>query len=307
MSGRKKIEHAVKACYSTWSENYYDDYCTEASAYPPVHYTILRRVLTEAGVSTLLDAGCGPASFLRELAGSGMDLYGFDLTPEMIAEGRRVFASLELAPDHLWEGNVLDTTAFTPTARRGPVAGTYDAVVCSGVLPHIAPETDATVVNNLRDAVRPGGLVAVEARNSLFALFTLNRYSMDFFRSDLIRADALEQKLPPSQRPHLRDALHHLENRFRMDLPPVRTGSNASPGYDEVLSRTHNPFELSALFRRSGFCNVRVLFYHYHCLPPMLGQVMGEHFRNESIAMEDPEDWRGHFMASAFIITGVRA
>ena len=35
---------------------------------------------------------------------------------------------------------------------------------------------------NLRDAVRPGGLVAVEARNQLFALFTLNRYSRDLFR-----------------------------------------------------------------------------------------------------------------------------
>jgi len=27
-------------------------------------------------------------------------------------------------------------------------------------------------------------------------------------------------------------------------------------------------------------------------------------FLRESLAIEDPTDWRGHFMASAFIVTG---
>lgn len=305
MSDRERVEQAVKACYSTWSESYYSDYCTDAAGYPPVHYVILRRVLAEAGVSTLLDAGCGPASFLRELADSGMDLYGFDLTPEMIAEGKRVFSSLGLAPEHLWEGSVLDEQAYVPKSGNAPTAGAYDGVVCSGVLPHIAAEPDV-LVHNLRNAVRPGGVVAVEARNALFALFTMNRYSMDFFVKDLIRSDVLEQRLAEAQRPQLREALELLKDRFRMDLPEVRTGSGDTPGYDEVLSRTHNPFELSALFRRSGFRDVRVLFYHYHCLPPMLAQALGDQFKIESLAMEDPEDWRGHFMASAFIVTGVR-
>jgi hypothetical protein len=27
-------------------------------------------------------------------------------------------------------------------------------------------------------------------------------------------------------------------------------------------------------------------------------------FRERSVAMEDPRDWRGHFLASAFIVKG---
>lgn len=307
MGNRDSIEQAVKACYATWSESYYSDYCSGGASYPPVHYALLQKLCAEAGASTLLDAGCGPASFLRGLAGSGMELYGFDLTPEMVSEGKRVFAGLGLDSARLWEGSVLDAGAYTPPVASASVAAGFDGVVCSGVLPHIAPEADAVVLENLCRAVRPGGLVAVEARNALFALFTLNRYSMDFFRESLIRVDALEQKLLPSQRAQLREALQELEHRFKMDLPPVRTGDAANPGYDEVLSRTHNPFELAALCRRTGLHDVRVLFYHYHCLPPMLAQFLGEPFLAESIAMEDPEDWRGHFMASAFIVTGVRA
>jgi hypothetical protein len=52
---------------------------------------------------------------------------------------------------------------------------------------------------------------------------------------------------------------------------------------------------------------VRLLFYHYHCLPPMFEQAVPELFRRRSVAMEDPADWRGYFMASAFVVAGIRA
>jgi hypothetical protein len=92
-----------------------------------------------------------------------------------------------------------------------------------------------------------------------------------------------------------------------MDLPPIRTGKEGEPGYDQVLSRTHNPLLLSQQFANTGFKNVRTLFYHFHCLPPMLQSRFPDFFRAESLAQENPEDWRGYFMASAFLIAGERA
>jgi hypothetical protein len=91
-----------------------------------------------------------------------------------------------------------------------------------------------------------------------------------------------------------------------MDLPPLRKGKSSEPGYDEVLSRTHNPFVLREQARAAGLEEVEVLFYHYHCLPPMLENAVPRLFRTASLAMEDPKDWRGHFMASAFIVVGRR-
>jgi hypothetical protein len=95
--------------------------------------------------------------------------------------------------------------------------------------------------------------------------------------------------------------------RFRMDVPPIRKGKSGEPGYDEVLSRTHNPLVLREQFAAAGFSNVRVLFYHYHCMPPMFEARMPEIFRKLSMEMENPNDWRGYFMASAFIVTGQRS
>jgi hypothetical protein len=137
-------------------------------------------------------------------------------------------------------------------------------------------------------------------------LFTLNRYSYDVFVSTLLRVDDLRARAGTNAA-MLDSALEELQRRFRMDLPPVRKGKCGEPGYDDVLSRTHNPFELRQQVERAGFTDVRVLFYHYHALPPMFEAAMPALFREMSVAMEDPFDWRGHFMASAFIVTATRA
>ena len=296
-------ESLIKACYSTWGTRYYDDYYESDSAYPPVHTDIVRRILERAAPQTLLDAGCGPASMLRDLPAIGRGRYGFDLTPEMIAEARRVMALQDVPETHFWEGSVLDPDAF-----RGPqgTPAAFDAVICFGVLPHIPADSDALVFERIHGALAEGGLVAIEGRNQLFALFTLNRYSRNFFREALIREEALLESAG-DEKEKVRQSLQELDERFRVDLPPRRKGYEDEPGYDEVLSRTHNPFEVMEAARNAGFRDVEVHFYHFHCLPPMFESKFPSLFRKLSVEMENTGDWRGYFMASAFILTGIKA
>ena len=302
---KESIEKSIRRCYSTWGERYYSDYYESDGAYPPVHTALVRDLLQQHGAQTVLDAGCGPASMLRDLDLPGMRRFGFDLTPEMVVEARRVLGLQGVPPSHIWEGSVLDATAFR-NPGDAPHGG-FDAALCFGVLPHIPADSDSTVLAHLVAAVRPGGIIACEARNELFSLFTLNRYSRELFRSRLIREDDLKSRIQDSSEvAALEEALTKLDERFRMDLPPVRKGYEDEPGYDEVLSRTHNPFVLRAAAEEAGLIDVTVLFYHYHILPPMLERLVPGLFRRESLAIEDPTDWRGHFMASAFVVTGRR-
>jgi 2-polyprenyl-3-methyl-5-hydroxy-6-metoxy-1,4-benzoquinol methylase len=297
---RSEAEAAVSSCYSTWAQSYFADYYENAGAYPPVHQKIVRDLVVASGARTLLDAGCGPASMLRGLGDLGAELYGFDLTQEMVVEARKVMASHGVPPAQLWQGSVADPSAFRPPAGT-PTS--FDAAICIGVLPHIPAALDGEVIANLRDAVRPGGLVAIEARNQLFALFTLNRYSYEFFLEDLIPRETVDVFGGPDS-----PVLDPLKQRFRTDLPPIRKGKAGEPGYDEVLSRTHNPLVLKERFAAAGFSDLRLLFYHFHALPPLLEGANPQLFRQASLAMEaDPTDWRGHFMASAFILAGKRA
>jgi hypothetical protein len=61
-------------------------------------------------------------------------------------------------------------------------------------------------------------------------------------------------------------------------------------------------------FEAAGFADIRLLYYHFHCLPPLLAAHAPQLFRAVSVAMEsNPEDWRGLFMASAFFVVAKRA
>jgi SAM-dependent methyltransferase len=294
---------AIKRCYSTWGESYFDDYYGEKAAYPQYQVNIVRDLLRQAGARNVLDAGCGPASMLRLLTDIGLDLFGFDLTPEMIVSGRKVFTELKLDPSHLWEGNCVDPQAYR-WPKKPDLA--FDAILCSGVFPHIPAELEPTVIRNLYNAVRPGGLVVAELRNEFFALFTMNRYSRDFMFERMIDVNDLRAEAG-DERENLEQALKQIEGMYRTDLPPIRKGKIDEPGYDEVLSRLHNPLVLQESFRAVGFTQVEPYFYHYHALPPMVASQIPKLFRQRSLAMENnPRDWRGLFMASAFVIAARR-
>jgi SAM-dependent methyltransferase len=299
----RDFERLVKSCYSSWSGDYYEQYYGKNAPYPPVHKDLIKKLLVDAGARRILDAGCGPASFLRELDGKVFDLYGFDLTPEMVSEARRIIAQKGVPPDHIWLGSVVSSESFRRPGRKRTFL--FDAVVCVGVLPHIPEDTEGTVFENMRNAVKKNGLVVIEARNQLFSMFTLNRYSYYFFRDELIKEAGLKRRTGAEAAAFER-AMRELKKMFRIDLPAERKGRKGNPGYDEVLSRTHNPIVLKDQFSRSGFKDIKLLFYHYHCLPPVMEKVVPSLFRKESLGMERPDDWRGYFMASAFLLAGRR-
>jgi len=298
---KSEVETNVQRCYSTWGETYYRDYYGENAPYPPVHINLLRELIINSGAKSVIDAGCGPASFLRHLTGDNLELYGFDLTAEMVSEAKRVMTDLGFNPNQVWQGSVLKEYDY----RRPSFPLRYDAAICFGVLPHIPVQDDETVLQNLFNSVSPGGLVIVEARNALFSLFTQNRYTYEFVRDELIRSEELIA-YADSKKPEITEALVTYQKHFRMDLPPTGIGKTGEPGYDQVLSRTHNPLVLAQQFTQMGFQNVQTLFYHFHALPPMFAGLTGDFFKAASVRMESPRDWRGYFMASAFIITGTR-
>jgi len=51
-----------------------------------------------------------------------------------------------------------------------------------------------------------------------------------------------------------------------------------------------------------GFEVKNIYFFHYHRLPPIFQKDDTKLFRKLSDEIEDPTDWRGHFLASSFII-----
>ena len=253
--------------------------------YPANHFRLklLLKSFAEKKVKRVIEVGCGEGTPLAKLGKMGMEVSGFDISHEMVERTKERMVEHSIEPLSICWGDIQDASTYTHA-----FSCIYDGLIAMGVMPHV--EDDGIVLDNMGALVRPGGSVFIEFRNKLFSLFTFNRHTYDFILNDLLDdvADELKDLISVG-----------LLSRVRYDLPQPT-------GYDNIISRFHNPLEMTDLFHRHGFTDVRFLWYHYHPAMPYLEQGMPELFRKEAIRLEGTSDWRGMFLCSAFIVEAVK-
>jgi len=295
--GTKSVSCHYDAVAARYHEQYERERLYDLSRPYPANYFRLQLLLhsfISKGIKRVVEVGVGEGTPLATLGKAGFDVWGFDISHEMVKKSKQTMQENGMNPDHIFWGDIQDSTTYA----HGLKAGFFDGLMAMGVMPHV--ENDDLVLENMSTLVHPGGSVFIEFRNKLFSLFTLNRYTADFILNDLLRDVSSDVKELVAK---------DLESRLRTDMPPRRDkveGSNA-PGYDAILSKFHNPFEVIELFQRHGFEDIRLLWYHYHPAMPYLEEKMPEMFRKEAIRLEhEPSNWRGFFLCSAFVVEAVK-
>lgn len=295
-----KTTKPVSSHYDAVAARYNEQYDREkiydlSRPYPANHFRLqhLLNSFMAKRVKRVIEVGVGEGTPLATLGKAGIEVWGFDISDEMVKKSKETMQVHGMNPDHIFWGDIQDPTTYVHALKDG----LFDGLVAMGVMPHI--DNDDLAVRNMSTMVRPGGSVFVEFRNKLFSLFTFNRYTADFILNDLLKNVSSDLKA------HVAD---DLGSRLRMDMPPKRDrveGSDA-PGYDATLSKFHNPFEVFELFEKHGFEDIRLLWYHYHPAMPYLQEQIPESFRREAIRLEhEPSNWRGFFLCSAFIVEAV--
>jgi 2-polyprenyl-3-methyl-5-hydroxy-6-metoxy-1,4-benzoquinol methylase len=292
----------VRRYYGSKAAAYHEQYERErlqdTSRHYPANYFRLQLLLNSflrKGLKRIIEVGVGEGTPLAALGRAGIDIWGFDISEEMVERSKENMLEHGMDADHIFWGDIEDPITYTHMLHEG----LFDGLMAMGVMPHVRNEE--VVLKNMATLVRPGGTVFIEFRNKLFSLFTFNRYTYDFILNDLLK-DVEDD---------IKDAVaEDLESRLRMDMPPVRTrleGTDA-PGYDAILSKFHNPFEVVELFEKLNFREIEILWYHYHPAMPYLADKMPERFRAEALHLEhETSGWRGMFLCSAFVVEAVKA
>ena len=127
--------------------------------------------------------------------------------------------------------------------------------------------------------------------------YTLNKYSYEFFLKNFINEKLLSKKL-------LKDVKSFYEKK--LDIKNQSNSSNKI-NFTEILAKFHNPLTLGKeMFGPSGFLIKDIHFYHFHVLPPIFEKQNPKLFRKLSLKSEKPNDWRGYFMASAFVVEAIK-
>lgn len=287
---------SVSDHYDSVAPDYYRQYQPDqlmsVEDYPANYFRlqILLRRMESAGVSSLYEVGVGEGTPLASMAAMGFTVAGCDISPAMVDLAKNTFRIRGFDPELITSGDIASTDFAS-----GFAGSTYDAAMALGVLPHVP--SDEEFLANIKSIVRPGGRVFIEFRNKLFSLFTFNRLTRDFILDDLLVGvpenvkAAVEAEISP---------------RLALDLPPKRGGIDGAPGYDEILARYHNPFELCQTFERNGFANPTVHWYHYHPALPKQERELGADFRKAGFDLEYEGSWRGMFLCSAGVIEAER-
>jgi 2-polyprenyl-3-methyl-5-hydroxy-6-metoxy-1,4-benzoquinol methylase len=294
---------SVSDHYDASAANYHLQYerqlLSDASRDYPANYFRLHLLLNafaEKGVKRAIEVGVGEGTPLVTLAKAGIDVHGFDISQEMVKKSRATLVANGLDAEKIIWGDVQDPITYSPLLRDGQ----FDALLAMGVMPHVRNDTEC--LTNMRAMVKPGGTVFIEFRNKLFSLFTFNRYTYEFIMDDLLAGVS----------PKMKELVGgELKQRLAMDKPTPRLlhdEQQESPGYDAIMSKFHNPFEVTALFSKLGFTDIELLWYHYHPAMPFLAAKNDALFRDEALKLEhDALGWRGLFLCSAFVVQANKA
>ncbi len=109
--------------------------------------TLLADLVRERGGGPVLDVGCGPGHVTAFLAEAGVDAFGIDLSPEMVALARREQPGLRFEVGTMTDLDLPD----------GCVAG----VVAFWSVIHVPDHAVPGVFAELRRVLRPGGVLLV--------------------------------------------------------------------------------------------------------------------------------------------------
>ena len=256
-------------------------------------YNLINNRLKKLNIQgNLLDVGCGEATPLIEICKStGLSTYAFDITDEMVNIAKNKLKENGFNSENVIKANIANIKTFDDKFDDN----FFNASLCLGVMPHVPNVLEA--LKNIRKKMAPQSVSYISFRNLLFSMFTLNRYSKEFF------LDTLMSHLNKKEANEIEEDFN---KRFAIQYPPHReTNKAGGVGYDTIKAEFHNPLTIKDVTKSAGFKEPKIFFYHFHPAPPMYENnlISKKSYRKLCISMEkNPTDWRGHFMCSAFLL-----
>ena len=279
----------------TYHEQYDPDLIWKNDEYPANYFRLQKviDILKERGVASVYELGAGEASpiiAIREAL--GVEIRASDLSPEMVRLGKENLVNHDMDPKWLEQVDIRDMDAIKQEVQR---VGQFDAVLALGVIPHV--EDDRWFVEAMSLFLKPGGTLILQFRNSMFSMFTFNRLTKEFILEELM------EPVPDE----FRNAVEaDLDQRLAVDKPPIRRREDGH-GYDEILSKFNNPFELAEVVKSQGFTDLSYRWYNFHPTYPMIaGGIDPKEYRQAQIDLESDTSWRGMFLCSAGMIIATK-
>lgn len=223
-----------------------------------------------------LDFGCGDGVFAERLLADGAQVTGIDVDEAMIRAARSRLAG-KVPVTELIRGGV-EGMDLLPDAS-------FDFLFALNVLAYLNTDEEELFYRHAQRLLRCGGVLIVTHSNELFDMFTLNRYTVNFFKKHFSM---------PGTECDVSDLVVHPDQPERF-----------------VFNVRENPLTYRHKLRRYGFSESRQEFAILHALPPLLTPSINFDDINSRAYLETTgwpmeEHWKLMFMCSIFGSLSVR-
>jgi SAM-dependent methyltransferase len=229
-------------------------------AYHRHRLEVVRALFPDVDGATVVDFGCGEGVLAAEALQQGAArVIGIDINDTLLD-----LARLRAPAAVFSQGGVGELKAIS--------AGSVDCLISANVLAYLSDAEEHGFYEEAARLLRTGGALVVTHSNALFDLFTLNAYTVAFFRDQF--------GIDPSS------LLKHPDR-------PQRTSFNIR----------ENPLAYPAKLAKHGFRVDRMEFINRHLAPPLLtGDDPDDMARERPATLDLPEDdrWKLLFQCSMF-------
>lgn len=239
---------------------------------------IIKSLLEKYNPKKIIDAGCGAGMPLITLKKAGFNIKGYDKAENMIKEAKINLKQNKLSTDLAF----IDNFEKPNKLKKNSV----DCILGMGAF-YYSKNFEATIKNQ-RQILKKNGRLIFSLRNKLFDLSTFNDYSLRFYK------ELFFKNLKKKHTSKFNKLTKNFNKRKKKKLLNIDDR--------KVHTFTNNPLTIKAELKKLGLDCTNILFYHFHSLPPLFEEIDPIYFRKTSWKMENPYDWRGHFLASGFIV-----
>ena len=228
----------------------------------------------------IVDAGCGAGMPLVLIKKKGYKIVGYDKSKNMIKEAKANLRRNKLPMDLVF----YDDFENPKNVKNNSV----DCILGMGAF-YYSKNVNKTLLNQ-RKKLKKNGRLIFSARNRLFDIATLNNYTKKFL-DEIYNI----KKLKNNWKGKYENLTKNFSNRNKFKIKNI----DEKGVYNHI---PHNPLTITSEMLKLGLKVEGMYFYHYHALPPLFENFDQHYYRKISWKMENPTDWRGFLLASAFVI-----
>tara|TARA_B100000886_G_scaffold240683_1_gene168814 strand:+ start:3665 stop:4528 length:864 start_codon:yes stop_codon:yes gene_type:complete len=241
---------------------------------------IFVKILEKHKPKKIVDAGCGSGMPLIDIKKRGFNIIGYDKAKNMVLEAKENLKKNSLSPNLVFHDDFENPKKIKNNS--------VDCILGMGAF-YYAKNVNQTLLNQKKKLKKNGRLI-FSLRNRLFDVATLNNYTKIFL--DQIYE---VKKLKKQWKKRYKNLTKNFSDRKKFNFKNI----DEKGVYNHI---PHNPLTINQEMAKLGLSVEGIYFYHFHAFPPEFENYDAHYFRKVSWNMENPLDWRGFFLASAFII-----